>query len=90
MSKTTENWAAQLRAAAQDIIDHADQIVADIGPNISLDVHIRLGTDTEYITWPRLLITREVIPETAKREKMLRYRTPIDDVNPPRIPTKKG
>lgn len=75
---TREAWAQQLRAAAQDVMDHADEIVSDIGPQIRLVVKIVLHTDDERIRFPVLEITRKVIPEKAKSEKLRQYRNAED------------
>jgi hypothetical protein len=53
-----------------DIMDHADDIVSDIGPNVSLDVRISLHTNDERFHFPRMTITREVVPSKAVAEKI--------------------
>lgn len=73
MSNFTQAWAAQLRAAAQDVMDHADEITADIGPNVSLDVHIHLQTRDAIFQYPTLVITREVTAQKACHEMIAQY-----------------
>ena len=72
-------WTEQLREAAQQVADQAEDIVGNLQGNISLRVIITVRTDTEKFGWPKLEIEREIIPAGAILAKIRHHQPGTQD-----------
>jgi hypothetical protein len=64
-SKYLNELKEKLCLVCDEIKKNVDEIVTDIGPNVSLHITIKLDTQTDQIVLPEIVIERTVVSESV-------------------------
>lgn len=60
---------ATIKGAGQDLIDHAEEYAGSGEFCTGFKIEINLNPDTDYISYPEIVIHRSYISDTAYRRK---------------------
>lgn len=69
-SKYLDEIKEKLCLVCDEIKKNADNIVTDIGPDVSLHITIKLDTKTDQIVLPEIVIERTVVSESVIEYEM--------------------
>ena len=70
MKEYLDELKEKLCLVCDEIKKNADNIVTDIGPDVSLHITIKLDTQTDQPVFPEIVIERTVVSESVLEYEM--------------------